>query len=306
MPKIIKEYNKLCKKTKKNIKYLNQLSGSEWTKLSKSVVKYGGPIAKKRKKHGAAFPVELAEHFIKIYTCEGDTVLDPFMGVGTTADACTLLNRNCYGFELNDDFFNLAQEGIDEKDAKDREVHDIEINVFNENCMKLDDYIEDNSIDLIVTSPPYADHLHKVAKEFAGYTYDKNIYKGQGRELATPYSEHEKDFGNMSLEEYEESVECLMKKLYNVANPGAFNVWVVRDYRDVQNHAPYVNLHSKIIERASQSGWILIDVVIWDQSEQRKLVKLGGIKSRRFYFNIGHTFILIFRKNIKGEKFKNV
>jgi DNA modification methylase len=306
MAKKIKEYNKLPKERRGKVKLLNELSGSEWTQLSKSVVSYGGAIAEKRKKHGAAFPITLVEHFLKIYTKQGDTVLDPFLGVGTTADACVLLNRNCIGFELNKEFFELAKAGIDPIDSKGREVYDVDLKLYNESCLELDKFIPSESVDLVITSPPYADLLYKVADKFAGYTYEKNIYKGQGRELAKPYSDHEEDLGNLTWEQYQNKIDILMGKLYNVTTEGGFNVWVVRDYRDIQNHIPYVNLHSKIIELATKNNWILIDIVIWDQTAQRKLVKLGGAKSRRFYFNIGHSFILIFRKNIRGEKFKNV
>jgi len=305
LAKIIKEYNKIPKKYKKEVKLLNDLSGSEWTQLSKSVVTYGGGIAEKRKKHGAAYPLELVEHYLKIYTREHDTVLDPFMGVGTTADACSLLNRNVVGFELNPEYYNFAIGEIDSVDKKDRDVFEIEKQIFNMNCLELDTVVEEESIDCIITSPPYSDLLHKVADSFANYSYEKNIYNEQGKELAKPYSENENDLGNLTWEDYQNEIRTLMEKLLNVSKEGAFNVWVVKDFRDVQNHIPYVNLHSKIIELAISVGWVLIDVVIWDQSAQRKLVKLGGPKSRRFYFNIGHSFILIFRKNIKGEKFLN-
>jgi hypothetical protein len=68
---------------------------------------------------------------------------------------------------------------------------------------------------------------------------------------------------------------------------------------------PSVNLHGKIIDLATEAGWILTDIMIWDQTNQRHLVKLGGSKTRRFYLNMGHSYIVIFRKNIKGESFKN-
>lgn len=306
MARKIKEYNKLPDDLKGKISQLNNLSGKEWTQLSKSINTYGGPIAKKRKEHGAAFPMELARHFIKIYTNEHDTVLDPFIGVGTTADACAILNRDCIGFELNPTFYELAIRGGDPVDIKETEIlHNVNIQIYNENCVELKNYVMDNSISLTLTSPPYSDLLHKVAEHFAGYAYEKNIYRESGRKLATPYSENDNDFGNLTWEEYQVRIEKLMKLLYDVTREGGFNVWVVRDYRDVQNHIPYINLHSKIIELATKSEWILVDIVIWDQAEQRKLVKLGGAKSRRFYFNIGYSFVLIFRKNIKGEKFIN-
>lgn len=51
--------------------------------------------------HSAAFPVELPSWFIRLFTKEGDVVLDPFMGSGTTAEACVLLNRHYIGMDLH-------------------------------------------------------------------------------------------------------------------------------------------------------------------------------------------------------------
>jgi DNA modification methylase len=306
MGKIIKEYNRLPKEKHGSVPPLNNLTGSEWASLSKSVVTYGGGIADKRRFHGAAFPIELVEHFIRLFTVERNNVLDPFMGVGTTADACRFLNRNCFGFELNPEFYNLAIQEPEEIDRKNREVFDVDVNIYNRSCEHLKEFIPENSIDLTITSPPYSNHLHKIANGFATYTYEKNIYRGQGRKLANPYSNLDIDFGNQTWEKYSELVYQLMRSIYDVSKEGSYNVWVVRDYRDVEEHIPYVNLHGKTIELATKAGWIVTDVVIWDQTSQRKLVKLGGIKARRFYFNIGHSYILIFRKNIVGEKFTSL
>ncbi len=64
------------------------------------------------KNHGAVFPTELAEKVISNFTEQGSTILDPFMGSGTTGVACKNLNRNFIGIELDDDYFNIAQERI--------------------------------------------------------------------------------------------------------------------------------------------------------------------------------------------------
>ena len=63
-------------------------------------------------KHGATFPVELAEKVILNFTNEGDVVLDSFSGLGTTAIACMNTNRNYIGFELDEDYWRLSQERI--------------------------------------------------------------------------------------------------------------------------------------------------------------------------------------------------
>ena len=311
MPKVIREYNKLPGVTRSKLVDLNDLDGKEWAQLSRSVNVYEGPIAKKRRIHGAAFPPSLAEHFIKIYSRVGDWILDPFMGVGTVADVAQILKRNFYGFEVSKKFYKLAQKGIDPLDAKYygylAKNHKSETKriYFNTSSLHLESSIPTESVALTLTSPPYANLLNKIAVAFAAYTYSKNIYKGKGRKLPSSYTRKAEDLGNLSLEEYADSILSLMKSLYMVTKPGGYNVWVVRDYREMTNHLPYVNLHGKLIELATRSGWILADIVIWDQTRQRHLVKLGGKICRRFYFNIGHSFILSFRKNIPGEKFRN-
>ena len=62
--------------------------------------------------HSAAFPISLPAWFIKLFTGEGDVVLDPFIGSGTTALACIELNRHYIGIELMENYYKLAREAI--------------------------------------------------------------------------------------------------------------------------------------------------------------------------------------------------
>lgn len=66
------------------------------------------------KLHPTQKPVELFEWFIKTYTNESDLVLDNCIGSGTTAISCINTNRNYIGFELDKNYFNLANERIDQ------------------------------------------------------------------------------------------------------------------------------------------------------------------------------------------------
>lgn len=61
------------------------------------------------KNHSAAFPYALPEWFIKLFTKPGDTVLDPFMGSGTTLKAALDLKRNAIGIELNPEYFVMVK-----------------------------------------------------------------------------------------------------------------------------------------------------------------------------------------------------
>ena len=63
--------------------------------------------------HPTQKPVALFEYLIKTYTNEGDTVLDNVMGSGTTGVACKNLNRNFIGMELDEEYFKIAKDRIE-------------------------------------------------------------------------------------------------------------------------------------------------------------------------------------------------
>lgn len=62
------------------------------------------------KEHSAAFPLELPSWFIKLFTAEGDVVLDPFLGSGTTALAAQKLHRHYLGIELKKEYYERARQ----------------------------------------------------------------------------------------------------------------------------------------------------------------------------------------------------
>jgi len=65
--------------------------------------------------HSAAFPIQLPEWFIKLFTEKGDLVLDPFMGSGTTAVAAVNLGRHYLGCELNSEYIERTYERIQQE-----------------------------------------------------------------------------------------------------------------------------------------------------------------------------------------------
>jgi site-specific DNA-methyltransferase (adenine-specific) len=64
------------------------------------------------KSHSAAFPLVLPQWFIKLFTDEGDVVLDPFVGSGTTIDAAVELNRKVIGIDISPDYVRICEEKI--------------------------------------------------------------------------------------------------------------------------------------------------------------------------------------------------
>lgn len=64
--------------------------------------------------HSATFPIDLPAWFIKLFTGQGDVVLDPFIGSGTTAVAAIELGRNYIGIDINKGFVELSQKRVSE------------------------------------------------------------------------------------------------------------------------------------------------------------------------------------------------
>lgn len=70
--------------------------------------------SKDKRFHPTQKPTELLEQIIKAYTGEDDTILDCFMGSGSTGVACVNTNRNFIGIELGENYFNIAKKRIEE------------------------------------------------------------------------------------------------------------------------------------------------------------------------------------------------
>lgn len=64
------------------------------------------------KNHSAAFPEELPEWFIKLFTKENDTVLDPFMGSGTTLIVANRMKRNSIGIDIVSEYYEMVQKQL--------------------------------------------------------------------------------------------------------------------------------------------------------------------------------------------------
>lgn len=63
-------------------------------------------------KHPATFPLKLAERVVNLLSFEGDMVLDPFVGLGTTAVACAKWKRNFIGFDISSEYVEMANKRV--------------------------------------------------------------------------------------------------------------------------------------------------------------------------------------------------
>lgn len=90
-------------------KALSAMTNEEWNTYFSGHWYFNGA---KQDKHLAMFPEELPKRLIKMFSFPQETVLDPFMGSGTTASVANTLGRNSVGYEINPDFIPLIRERI--------------------------------------------------------------------------------------------------------------------------------------------------------------------------------------------------
>lgn len=98
-------------KISREIKERSKLSNKEWNQYFTGHWNFPGV---KQDKHLAMFPEELPRRLIKMFSFIGETVLDPFLGSGTTSIMAMLLNRNSIGYELNTDFQDFITKRFDD------------------------------------------------------------------------------------------------------------------------------------------------------------------------------------------------
>ena len=176
---------------------LNDLTGKEWIRFTRSWFVSNPPRRKDSEvQHPAKYPEEVAGSFIEFFTKAGQRVLDPFLGVGSTARAAAQMGRVAIGTELNPHYFSLAQ--IHLKDLKN-------VHIFNDDCQSCGQLLSDHDlspVDLIVTSPPYWDML---AHSRGNVQSNHKIRKAKGLDVV--YSDDPRDLGN--IQDYEEFVARL-------------------------------------------------------------------------------------------------
>lgn len=97
------------KKIPREIKEKSKLTKEEWKEYFYGHWYFGGA---RQIDHQAMFPDELPKRVIKMFTFVGETVLDPFLGSGTTAKVALELDRNVIGYEINEDFLKVIKKKI--------------------------------------------------------------------------------------------------------------------------------------------------------------------------------------------------
>lgn len=272
---------------------LNNLTGKAWLPETKSYLYQKGlgadhPDAQIEKLHPAPYSFQDIEKLILFFTKNGMTVLDPFGGVGSTAKACEISGRHCISIELSEKYHGLSIKRLEKEVGKGTSKKHQFIN--GDTCEVLPT-MDDNSVDMVVTSPPYWGILNK---------QDQKVKQNRvANNLDTKYSDSEKDLGN--VKDYNEFLDILINRVFlqcaRVLRPEKYMLIVVSDFRD---KGDYISFHSDIIQRLNKAnipggGTIgLAGTKILIQNH-KSLHPYGYPFS--YVENIHHQYVLIFRKN---------
>lgn len=256
----------------------NDLDGATWTRYSISV---WNDIRKNaievRTKHPAMFPTALVNRLIECFTTHADaTILDPFLGSGSTIVAAEAAGKTGIGFEISDDYITLATQRLEQSRLFGKRM---EHRIIKADARRVEQYLEPDSVSFCVTSPPYWDILNQ-----------KRSADGKARRN---YGDAVDDLGNIA--DYQTFLDELTKAfagVMRVLEPGKYCIVNVMDLRKKGTFFPF---HSDLARKMTESGWIYDDILIWDRRQEYNNLRPLGYP---FVFRINkvHEYLLIFKK----------
>ncbi len=252
------------------------LNGKLWEKYSISIWDIPRAIEEMGVEHPAAFPLELCRRLIELYTVKDETVLDPFVGSGTTLIASMELGRNAVGIDVNLSYTRLAKSRLRQRRLSKEYPTP---RVYHSDAERLHKIMQQDSVDLIVTSPPYWNILNRKR------TADGKKSRG--------YSNLAEDLGNASsYPKFLSSLGSIFLKMNYVLKLGKRCALVIMDLRIGRDFIP---LHIDAIEEMRKAGFRLEHIIIWDRRKEYNNLRPLGFPTV-FIVNKVHEYIMIFKK----------
>ncbi|MGB9792924.1 MAG: DNA methyltransferase [Thermacetogeniaceae bacterium] len=260
--------------------HINCMTAKEWMKAQIGVWQffYEGRDIRDKDLHPATFPIALAKRCIELFTHQGELVLDPFVGSGTTLVAARDLNRNAVGFDLQEKYIQLAEKRLANQAlfSNTRQI------AICDDARNIPEYIRPGTVSLILTSPPYANLLNRERKNKSRRGNErKNSQYGRIEQ----YSQDPRDLGTLFLEEYSEEMKKIFERLLPLLKPKGHCVINVSDmwWEDKR-----ITLHISIVEALRKAGYELRNIIIWDRTNIVNRVGIFGWPSN--YITMGTTF----------------
>ncbi|AIZ36847.1 TRM11 family SAM-dependent methyltransferase [Parvimonas micra] len=205
----------------------------------------------------------IPRNIILRYSKENDVVLDQFVGGGTTLVEAKLLNRNIIGVDVNDIAIQRCKEKVDfEYKQSNSKV------IIKKGDARNLFFLENESIDLICTHPPYANIIN----------YSDDL---------------ENDLSRLNIKDFLIQMEEVANESYRVLKKGKFCAILMGDTRQKGNMIP---MSFKVMEIFKKTGFTLKEIII---KEQHNCKATGFWKTNSIKYNfllIAHEYLFIFKK----------
>ncbi|HEX5149636.1 MAG TPA: DNA methyltransferase [Candidatus Limnocylindrales bacterium] len=295
---------------------LNELPGEEWLYFTKSLMTTAYPSElghAARKAHGANKPPRLMARLIEFFSRTGETVLDPFAGVGGTLLGAAIARgpRRALGIELDPRwaavYARVVTELSAERDGLGPELADLgsadpggprgfdpsglEFRVGD--ALAMLPRLEAVSVDLVATDPPY--NLQLPMTMAGGALAEAHANRRTDYAMVTDSSD---DLANAAdYPAFLDRMETVFAELHRVLRDGRYAVVIVRD---AYQAGRYLFTGSDLAARAATAGFIPKGDLIWYQAGTR--LRPYGYP-RTFVPNIVHQHILVLRKELRSRQF---
>lgn len=275
--KIDIQYQRVC-----NCKptHINCQTPKEWIKSQLGVWQftYEKRDIRDRTLHPATFPISLARKVIDLFSHCGELVLDPFVGSGTTLVAAQDCGRNAIGFDLKKEYVDLCSQRLSQNslfgNTKQLAIQDDALNIPA--------YLEEETVKLIFTSPPYSNLLNRARKNKSRRGDER---KNEQYLKVEQYSQDPRDLGTMSLEKYTKEMGDIYERLLPLLKPKGH---CVINVPDMWWENKRITIHIALVEELRKRGYELRNIIIWDRTNIVNRIGIFGWPSN--YITMGTTF----------------
>jgi len=258
--------------------HINCLTAKEWLKSQLGVwqFSYEGRDIRDKNLHPATFPISLATKVVSLFTHEGELVLDPFIGSGTTLVAAQDLNRNAIGFDLQEKYIDLCVKRL----ATNNLFNRAQQTAIQDDARSISDYLQPETVSLVITSPPYANLLNRKRK-------NKSRRERNNEQLGKieQYSQDPRDLGTMPLDDYTEAMGDIFERLLPLLRPKAH---CVINVPDMWWENERITIHVSLVQELRKRGYELRNTIIWDRTNIVNKIGIFGWPSN--YITMGTTF----------------
>ncbi|MBC7128210.1 MAG: site-specific DNA-methyltransferase [Thermoplasmatales archaeon] len=260
--------------------YISCIKPKDWVKGQVAIWEfyYERRDIRDKKIHPAVFPIGLPKKCIELLTHRGELVLDPFVGIGTTLIAARDLDRNAVGFDLKKDYIDFAKKRL----SQQRLVGNSQQIAICDDAHNIPQYLEEETVALSVTSPPYANMLNRprLNKSLRGDLRENEYYLE-----VQQYSNDPRDLGIMKPKKYAKVLGEIYKGILPLLKTKAHNIINVNDLWWENKRIP---IHIYVIKELEKVGYEFRNTIIWDRRNLVNQVGIFGYPSN--YITLGTTF----------------